>query len=181
MSILSAILDRINEGRLFPLPPLMPGTAGYASRQIYVSPEVNALCTGPWPDVAWMSRCMVLRAALDRFSHGGPIPVAARPFVGGKKSYMRQLFRWREDVWEIRSQEEPGIRVLGRFADTDLFIALAWYKRADLLGPHSRQWRDAIVGCKVDWTNLFHPYPPKTRDPANAYPADYISANTLLV
>jgi len=123
---------------------------------------------------------MVLRADLDRFSQGGVIPVAARPFIGGKRSYMRQLFRWREEVWEIRSREEPGLRVLGRFAEADVFVALTWHKRAALAGPQSRQWRDAIVGCKTEWTNLFPAYPPKSGD-VNAYPADYISANTILV
>jgi hypothetical protein len=136
--------------------------------------------TGPWLNGKWMSRCMALRAALDRFSQGGVIPIAARPLSGGKSSFMRQLFRWREEVWEIRSLEEPGIRVLGRFADTDLFIALTWHKRADLLGPKSRQWRDAIIGCKTNWVNLFPAYPPKSGG-SNAYPTDYISANTILV
>lgn len=94
---------------------------------------------------------------------------------------MRQLFRWRDEVWEIRSQDEPGIRVLGRFADTDLFIALTWHKRSELLGPQSRPWRDAIVGCKTEWKNLFPAYPPKSGDPSNAYPTDYISTNTIPV
>jgi hypothetical protein len=181
MSIYSEILSRSSEGRLFALPPLMPPQRGNAPRQLYVSPEINALCnTGPWLNGKWMSRCMALRAALDRFSQGGVIPIAARPLSGGKSSFMRQLFRWREEVWEIRSLEEPGIRVLGRFADTDLFIALTWHKRADLLGPKSRQWRDAIIGCKTNWVNLFPAYPPKSGG-SNAYPTDYISANTILV
>ncbi len=183
MSIYAEILNRASEGRLFALPPLMPPEPGNAPRHIYVSPEINALCnTGPWKDSKWMARCMELRAALDRFSQGGLIPVAARPFIGGKRSYMRQLFRWREEVWEIRSRDEPGIRVLGRFADTDLFIALAWYLRADLLQLQSRQWRDAIIRCKTDWRNLFPAYPPRSAEGSNAaYPDDYISANTILV
>jgi hypothetical protein len=146
-----------------------------------VSPEIYALCNGPWATPQWMARCVVLRIALDRFTQGGMIPVAERPFIGGKHSYMRQLFRWREEVWEIRSQDEPGIRVLGRFADTDLFVALTWHHRAGLLGPQSRQWRDAIVGCKTEWMHLFPAYQPQSRDPANDYPDDYISANTVLV
>src|SRR5690348_15798493 len=151
MSIYVDIADRVSEQRLFPLPPLMPLRPGNMPRQMYVATEVNTLCNGPWPSSEWMTRCMVLRADLARFSLGGPIPVAARPFIGGRKSFLRQLFRWREEVCEIRCQDDPPIRVLGRFADTDLFIALNWYFRADLGPPHSRQWRDAIVGCKTQW------------------------------
>lgn len=181
MSILAEILNRTREGRLYPLPPLMPSLPGNAPRYMYVSPEINAICnTGPWESARWMSRCMVLRAALDRFTQGGLIPIAARPLGGGKRAYMRQLFRWRDEVWEIRSLEEPGIRVLGRFADTDLFIALTWHKRAELLGPRSRPWRDAIVACKTHWTHLFPAYQPKSRG-SDAYPNDYISSNTILV
>lgn len=181
MSIYLEIIHRTNEGRLFPLPPLMPGALGNAPRQIYVTQEVYEICNmAGWQDAQWIERCMRLRADLDRFSQGGVIPIARRPFIGGRRSYMRQLFRWREEVWEIRSQDDPPIRVLGRFADTDIFIALTWHKRADLLGPTSREWRDAINRCKAEWRKLFPVYQPKSSDGSNAYPTDYIS-NAILV
>lgn len=182
MSIYSEIAARVNEHRLFALPPLMPPSLGVALRHIFVSPEINALLNGPWRDRQWMERCVLLRAHLDRFSQGAVIPVAARPFKKGATAYMRQLYRWREEVWEIRSREaKPGIRVLGRFAETDVFVALTWHKRPDLHGPESREWRNAIEGCKTEWRNLFPAYDPKTGDPSSVYPTDYISANTYLV
>ncbi len=182
MSIYVEINDRVNEGRLFQLPPLIPPDPGTKPRYLFVSPEVNALLVGPWENRDWMSRCAFLRADLDRFSQGGLIPIASGPFLKGRTAYVRQLFRWRDEVWEIRSRDpKPGIRVLGRFADTDLFIALTWRRRPDLKGPRSREWRDAIVGCKTEWRNLFPAYSPKTNDPQNVYPTDYVSANTYLV
>jgi hypothetical protein len=182
MSIYDEIRHRVNEQRLFALPPLMPPSPGVAARHLFVSPEVYALFVGPWEEREWMSRCFVLRADLDRFSQGGLIAIAERPFRKGKTAYMRQLFRWREEVWEIRSRDpNPGIRVLGRFAETNVFVALTWHKRADLLGPESRAWRDAIVTCKTEWRNLFPAYQPKSGDAASVYPTDYISANTFLV
>ncbi|SRR5712691_251576 len=182
MSIYNEIGDRVNEHRLFALPPLIPPALGVTLRQIFVSAEVRSLFVGPWTTRAWEGRCGLLRADLDRFSQGGLIPVAARPFKKGKTAYMRQLSRWLEEVWEIRSRGvQPGIRVLGRFADTDVFIALTWHKRPDLLGPKSREWRDAIVGCKTEWRNLFPAYQPKSGDASSVYPTDYISANTYLV
>jgi hypothetical protein len=182
MSIYSEIAARVNEHRLFALSPLMPPNPGVTPRHLFVSPEINALFNGPWHSRQWMSRCFLLRADLDRFSQGGLIPIATRPLSKGNTAYMRQLFRWREEVWEIRSRgAKPGIRVLGRFADTDVFIALTWHKRPDLRGPKSRAWRNAIVGCKTEWRNLFPAYAPRTGDPSSVYPTDYISANTYLV
>lgn len=181
MSIYDEIIQRVSEGRLYPLRPLMPPSLGATSRHIYLSEEIYSLLAGPWPSDEWEERCGYLHADLDRFAQGGMIPVAKSPFIGGRHSYMRQLFRWREEVWEIRSRDpKPGIRVLGRFADTDVFIALSWWHRADLGGPKAREWRDAIVGCKTEWKNLFPAYEPKSSGGDDAYPTACIS-NTYLV
>lgn len=182
MSISSEIADRVSEGRLFQLTPMMPGSSGAVPREMYVSQEIKSLIDGPWQDDDWERRCGSLRADLERFVQGGMIPVAERPMLRGKTSYMRQLFRWREEVWEIRSRDpQPGIRVLGRFADTDIFIVLTWWFRAELGGPGNRRWRDAIVGCKTQWTHLFPTYQPKTSGGTDDYPNPCISTNTFLV
>lgn len=186
MSIYNEITNRIAEGRLIPLRPLMPSTLGLAPRHMYLTETINSLLTGPWSNDEWEERCGYLHADLDRFVQGGVIPVATRPLSGGRSSYMRQLFRWREEVWEIRSRDpQPGIRILGRFADTDVFIATSWWHRSDLGGPESRQWRDAIVECKTQWRNLFPAYEPKSVGNFKSgnyddYPTACIS-NTLLV
>lgn len=160
----------------------MPPSEGASVRSMYLSEEVNSLVTGPWPSEEWEERCGYLRADLDRFVQGALIPVAERPFSGGKHSYMRQLFRWREEVWEIRSRDpRPGLRILGRFADTDIFIALSYWHRADLGGPEDRKWRDAIVDCKTKWRNLFPTYEPKSSGDSDDYPIACISNNTHLL
>ncbi len=182
MSISSEIVNRVSEDRLYQLIPMMPGVAGTVPRTMYMSQDINRLLAGPWDSPDWENRCFSLRADLERFVHGGMIPVAERPMCRGRTSYMRQLFRWRNEVWEIRSRDpQPGIRVLGRFADTDIFIALSWWFRSDLGGPGDRRWRDAIVDCKTKWTHLFPTYQPITSGGAHAYPNSYISANTYLV
>lgn len=182
MSILDEIVARTNEGRLFPLQPLMPVMAGSPMRQMFLTAEVNSLLTGPWQTDEWEIRCGYLRADLERFIQGGLIPIASRPMSGGRHSYMRQLFQWREEVWEIRSRDpQPGIRILGRFADFDVFIALSWWNRTDLGGPKDRRWRDAIVGCKTEWNNLFPAYQPQSSgDSRYGYPSACMS-NTYLV
>lgn len=159
----------------------MPSFTGATPRHMYLSEEIYSLLAGPWQSIEEEERCGYLHADLDRFVHGGLIPVAERPFLRGKSAYMRQLFRWREEVWEIRSRDpKPGIRVLGRFTDTNIFIALSWWHRADLGGPKSRAWRDAIVGCKTEWKNLFPAYEPKSSGDEDVYPNACIS-NAYLV
>lgn len=179
MSISIEIANRVNEGRLHLLQPLMPRSAGVAPRHIYANEEIYSLLVGPWQSKEEHERCGYLRADFDRFMQGGMIPIAEHPLLRGKNAYMRQLFRFREEVWEIRSRDPlPSIRVLGRFADTDVFIALSWWHRTDLGGPKDRAWRDAIVGCKSEWRKLFPSYEPKSSGGTHVYPTACISANT---
>lgn len=171
MSIYDQIHHRIGTGDLFDLMPVM----GLATRRIVISKEIAALLNGPWHDKDWASRCNYLRADLERFITGGHITVAAKPYKG-KSSYMLRLAPESEEVWEVRSRDpEPGIRVFGRFAAADFFVALTWAKRADLGGPHSRQWRDARIQCKTDWLNLLRPYEPFQ----GPHIHDYISTNAV--
>ena len=145
-------------------------------RRIVASPSVHSLLTGPWESRAWEERCGQLHGDFDTFLGGNLLTVAAKPYKG-KSSYMLKLHPPAEEVWEIRSRDpDPGIRVFGRFAETDLFVALSWAKRADLAGPKSREWRDARVQCKTDWDNLFRPYEPKSG--ANLH--DYLSTAVSL-
>ena len=182
MSIYTEISARVTEGRLYPLQPFMPPEAGVPERRMFLSEEIRSLIVGPWHDTEWQLRCGALYADLDKFVQGGLITVAEHPFRRGKTAYMKQLSKWSEEVWEIRSRDpQPGIRVMGRFADTDVFIALSWSYRSSLGGPNARPWRDAIVGCKTQWRNLFPAYEPISAGDDDAYPNTYISANTYLI
>lgn len=61
-----------------------------------------------------------------------------------------------DEVWDIRSRDpKPAMRVLGCFAETDVFVALVHGYRKNLGGPRSRQWRDLIESCKAEWRKLF--------------------------
>ncbi len=180
MSISAEITNRVQEGRLHLLQPIMAPDEGASPRQMYVNEEIYSLLVGPWHNEEWEERCGYLRADFDRFMQGGIIPIAEHPLLGGKNAYMRQLFRFREEVWEIRSRDpKPSIRVLGRFADRDVFIALNWWHRTDLGGPTDRAWRDAIVGCKTEWKKLLPTYEPKSSGDDDDYPA--CISNTYLV
>ena len=174
MSIYVEIGSRVNEGRLFTLFPAMPGSL--MVRKMFISNEIKSMIFGPWDEQPWEERCGRLRADFDYFMEGSLLPVAEKPFKG-KTSYMKRLEDHSDQVWEIRSRDpEPGLRIFGQFADKDVFVALTWHMRADLLGPKSREWRDAILECKTEWRNLFPAYQPKTGGNLR----DYVS-NIVLV
>ena len=176
MSIYDEINLRVNEGKLIQLFPAMPSAS--VVRTIFAAKAINDLMMGPWSDLKWEERCGSLRGDLDRFIEGKPITVAVDPFKGGKNAYMKHLHPYKDEVWEIRSRApKPGIRVLGRFADTDVFVALDWWFRDKLGGPHSREWRVAIVDCRNQWRNLFPAYDAKLGVDIH----DYISGDALLV
>jgi hypothetical protein len=175
MSIYDEIQNRIIEGRLFLLEPALPDAAHM--RRVFASSDVNSLLLGPWDDTDSATRCNYLRADIDKFIEGQIVTVAQRSRAAGVAD-LAQLQPQREEVWEIRSRNpKPSLRVFGRFADTDVFIALTWSPRIPLAGWGSRAWRDAIVGCKTEWAKLFTPYPPKS----GAEIHDYISTQVVLV
>ena len=176
MSIYDELDRLVKDGSLFRLVPALPGTP--VVRTMFASKEVNDLITGPWRDRKWEERCGSLRADLDRFITGGLITAAVDPFKGGKQANIKQLDPYPDEVWEIRSRvPRPGIRVLGRFADTDVFVALTWWHREPLRGPGSKEWRAAIVECRVKWRNLFLAYDPKS----GADIHDYISGDVVSI
>lgn len=175
MSIYDEVIHRVNEKRLFRLLPALP-RIGHV-RQMFISDEIRGLFDGPWHIPEWEARCGSLRADLDRFIEGAVIPVAEKPFKG-KTSYLKRLVPDSDEVWEIRSRDpKPGIRVFGRFARKDVFVALTWAEREPLLGPSSREWRIARVACKTEWRKLFPAYEPISSG-ANFH--DYLS-NFFLV
>jgi hypothetical protein len=175
MSIHDEIRNRVHEGRLWLLRPALP--ASRIVRPMFASREIMDVVLGPWSDPEWEERCGRLRADLDVFITGRLLTVAERRYQA-RTAYMAQLDQPRDEVWEIRSRDpEPSLRVFGRFADTNWFVALTWWKRAELGGPKSREWRDAIVGCKTEWRNLFPSYAPKIGNQIH----DYFNGPILLV
>jgi len=129
---------------LFPVLSYAPGAT--TRRALLVDEELSELLLGPWDTTENEIRCMALRAYLDVFTEG-------RPIIPG---YLFQLSDRREEVWEIKApRPNPGLRVFGRFAQKDVFVALHHEARDALKGWQSRGWRDAKEICKSEWRTLF--------------------------
>ena len=177
--IYDEIARKVKEGLLFELTP----TFGIQSRRIVASIEINDLLYGDWISQEWEDRRMGLRADVDTFLEGKFVSVAlpsGKPYARKAAADLRLLHPWGKEIWEIRSRHpdpEMSIRLFGRFAGQDCYVALAWEKRPRLGPPESREWRDARVSCKTEWDKLFYPYPPLK----GAILHDYISTNCLLI
>jgi hypothetical protein len=144
---------------------------------MFGSLEINELLVGPWADPVHEERCGKLRADLDMFVEGRLISVARDSRRAGT-AYMSQLEPAQNEVWDIRSRDpRPGIRVFGRFAETDVFVALTWSERLTLGKAGSAEWRGEIERCKAIWRALFPTYPPHSGVKLH----DYVSTKFFLV
>lgn len=156
MSIRDEIQNRIDEGRLFYLPPLLESDP--CVRSMFVSEYVFNFLNDPFEDRDDERRAAQLRASLDRFSIGATITIAQEPYDKPKNTYMSPLDPKADRVFQIRDRVKPSIRVAGMFSERDSFVALAWEYRKNLGGPTDRSWRDIRERAKNEWRNLFHPY-----------------------
>lgn len=105
------------------------------------------------------------RQALDSFSEGKTISIRFPPSTK-TTAQLALLDPKANEVWNFRVQDpNPGVRIFGRFAEKDCFIALHYAKRDEL--RNDDDWDTAIKKCKTIWTHIFPSYQPlkgKNRD-----------------
>ena len=177
MSIHDSLRDAVARRWLTRVEPTMPSEP--MVRALYASAQVHRLITGPWADAEEKVRCGRLWADFDRFVEGRVIPVALNtPYCKPRDTYLSRLHPAEDEVWEIRSRApKPAIRVFGRFADRDCFVALGWKLRKELGGPGSKEFRHEVRRCMADWRHIFPSYDPFTGNTVD----EYISEKALPV
>ena len=149
MSIDDLISDRVSRGMLYPLIPKAPGTS--PRRAMFVSEGIWEMLSTEHEDEEMEDRLGILQADLELFAEGQWID----------PKYLFLLYPPGEAVWEIRSlRPAPSIRVLGRFAKRDVFIATNMELRENLGGWQSREWKNVKRLACIKWGHLFHTYQP---------------------
>src|ERR1700730_10643348 len=139
MSIRDEIKARCSEGRLFFLSPLIPSTQ--VVREMFISEEIIGVFEAPATSTQDGQRFASLRAYLDTFVAGIRISVADDPYKKPKWTFMARLDPRTDEVFDIRVRyPKKGIRVFGRFAYKDCFVALNWDFREEL--DDDKKWRD---------------------------------------
>lgn len=177
MSIHDLLDDAVARGSLILVEPRLQSEP--MNRYLYASPTVCRLITGPWANKELEVRCGKLWADFDRFVEGRIIPVALNsPYTKPNNTYMSRLAPATDEVWEIRSRApKPSIRVFGRFAYRDCFVAFSWRLRKELGGAESREFRQEIRNCMAVWRQTFPSHDAFTGNTVD----DYISEKTLPV
>lgn len=157
MSIRSVICDCVQSGRLIHLSPLSESVP--VVRHVFVSESISDfLNVGPWEDQEDEQTAFKLRSDFDVFTSGGLISVASEPFKKPNDAFMAPIDPVADCIFSIRNRSKPATRVLGAFAERDVFVALAWDYRRNLGGPNDREWRDLREQCKADWNQRFGAY-----------------------
>jgi hypothetical protein len=157
MSIKDEIKARVEEGRLIKLSCLMQSAP--ERREIYMTPTVYSAVVGPWANTALDRLCGQARGRLEQFVRGDEI-VGRMPPSKNVKTVIALLEPAEDNVWEFRIAR---LRIFGRFAAQDIFVATNWRARQDFEDPATkkndeRKWRDARVMCKTEWINLLPAY-----------------------
>ena len=149
MSIYDEIVDRCERKMLFPIIPKAPGAT--VRRAMFVGEDLEASLNSPEGDEAWEKRVGYLRADLEHFVTSEEITC----------KYLFLLSPASDCVWEIRSvQHDPSVRVLGHFAECDVFISTNFALRSDLGVWESAAWKKVKLMARAIWRRLFFLYKP---------------------
>jgi len=125
-----------------------------------LSAELWELLNATYDDPEMEDRMGDLQADLEFFVES--------PTIDPK--YLFHLYPARDAVWEIRSvRPAPSIRVLGSFADKDVFVATNYALRSELGGWQSREWKNVKRTAHRRWTALLQPYDPRRGTDARAF------------
>jgi hypothetical protein len=167
MSILDEIRIQVEKGNLFEVKQRDLRPSNYR-RSIYVSSEMERERTHRIDELSFRQ----WSAQAQAFINGATIPVALqRPH---KKAEWARLDPAGWEVWEMRVRfVEPELRVLGRFADQDIFVVMHPYEWKDVKG----KWKAAKLRCQEEWSKLF----PGTSPVFGRTIHDYIRTNITII
>ncbi len=154
MSIREITLEQVRQGLLVPILPRSPRAV--IRRSLFMHIELFQELEGGGEDgYINSSRKGQIRADLDVFVTSETID----------PKYCFWLTPRHDRVWEIRSvRDEPSVRILGLFAEQDVFIATNMERRDNLGGFESEQWKLAKRNALVKWRHVFANYEPIGED-----------------
>ena len=176
MSICAQIQRCVRLGELHQLFPRLDSDP--VERRVFISTEIKGALDGPWPHEEAERRCGELQGDLEAFVKGDNIGMCLTAYQH-RAAYMGRLDMPKDEVWDIRSRRNPpALRIFGRFASVDTFVAFRIRPRSvrvDLLnseplgGAKSREWQFAIIETLQEWNRLLPNLNPPHGDDLNVY------------
>lgn len=138
---------------------------------VAMSQEVAGYVLGPWKDGPTQKRCASVRANLDAVVTGRMVAMCLEP-AEARKELFGLLYKPANGIFDVRCRDpEPGLRILGGFAEKDWFVALTFHPRSKPvdfiprppLGSYgSVEWANAIHDTQEEWGKLFGDLQPLT-------------------
>lgn len=171
MSIQDVLEANVAGGRLVDVRPIVGGSR---VRFIFAVPEVFAQLEPSTAEKDFQSSTGHMRRWMDSFSKGRKLKVGPRQ---SRTCDMKRLDPPGDEVWEIRKQDQPSVRLFGRFVAKDEFVvtnlelvatlfSMQWLIRGFSTWPI---WNREIRNCKAAWRRLFSTYPPHTGSKLSDY------------
>lgn len=123
------------------------------------------------------------KSAVNLLAGRGPINAALMTWAlgdylyddgNGRGGFIKRLDPPPPEIWEIRiTNPTAQVRVFGRFAEPDTFIATDMNTRDLLKRKGSQQWLQACSRCQSEWQSLFPSHGPFQ----GSVVADYVTEN----
>lgn len=170
MSIGQFLASHVFFHRLWVVPSRM-GLAG--ARGVYATQEVWDMLND-LSDTEAGARHAIARAQVDGFTEGLRMSLRMPPSKN-VEAQIALMDERSEEIWEIRARDpRPGIRLFGRFAAKNEFVALTWdYKENCITQEDNERQKDR---CKQRWKSLFAELTPFQGENAD----DYVSKCTVV-
>ena len=155
MSISHNIVRLEQQGKLVRYVPKR--TARHSKRRLFMAVRMNDSLCDPNSPVNLLVGRGEIEAALTLWTVGDRIYNNAKRQPG----FLKRLESPPPEVWAIRiTNPNPQLRVFGRFAEPDTFVAMDIYTRQYLGRKKSKAWKNACAQCVFDWRELFPQYEP---------------------
>ena len=174
MSIRQEWLKLVASGELVRLNPMV---GDRALRTVLLARELVELFEREMDEGEEANRRSRLLATLQNIVSGRRLVVCLTPFKA-RKAQIGRLCPILDNVWDIRCQDKPGVRVFCRFVEKDVLFAatarprsvkLDWLGWLPLGDRHSKEWKRGVEATKREWAKFFPAYDPVSGDSLDAY------------
>jgi hypothetical protein len=168
MSIKTVVDRLVEEGRLIHRASAM---LGISARDLFVTPEIDALTKTPFADTELGERHAALAAYFDAFSELNEVTVSESPHSKPWDVMLARVAPPTLDFWSMRiidPEDTPGIRVLGGFCYLDGFVELIWAFREEI-----SNFNDEVESIREVWTDYFGDARPHSGETLDEYLTNY--------